>query len=377
MDVVYNHVNGWQGSNFDVLMPYYYFRYNSDGTASNGSGCGNETASDMYMFRKFMIDSTTFWAKEYKLGGFRFDLMGLHDLTTMNELTAKCKEINPNICIYGEPWTGGDSPLDSAESAKQANGNDYEGYGQFNDHMRDNLIAGGLNSATTKAWATDSSALHESSSIQMGLKGTTLVGGANTIKDPDKTTNYVTCHDNYTLYDRIVASGTTDESVIRKMAVLANSVVFTSQGTSFMLAGEEFLRTKGGNSNSYNASYALNALDYSLKVKNLDMFKTYQKLISLKENFAGLHLAKTEANKLDIQLPKGNELMYDLSDTASNKTYRIVHVSGYNVSADQTADFAGYTLYLDTLNPSTPLTLSATTKLSPYQTIIAYKNITA
>ena len=155
MDVVYNHVNSANGSNFDVLMPEYYYRYNDDGGLSNGSGCGNETASEMPMFRKFMVDSASFWAKEYKLGGFRYDLMALHDIETMNEVVAKLKTINPSICVYGEPWAGGTSPLDSTKAASQANGRSYEGYGQFNDQMRDALIAGGMKAVTSLAWITN------------------------------------------------------------------------------------------------------------------------------------------------------------------------------------------------------------------------------
>ena len=142
MDVVYNHVNGLSGCQFDVLMPYYYFRYNKDGQASNGSGCGNETASDKYMFRKFMIDSTKFWTSEYKLGGYRFDLMGIHDIETMNQLVAANKTINPNIVIYGEPWAGGTIAMPSGFTpASQANAGQYVGYGQFNDVLRDAMIA--------------------------------------------------------------------------------------------------------------------------------------------------------------------------------------------------------------------------------------------
>lgn len=373
MDVVYNHVNGVVGSNFDVLMPDYYFRYNADGSLSNGSGCGNETASEMPMFQKFMIDSVCFWAKEYKLGGFRFDLMGLHDLSTMEKLTNALKQINPNIVVYGEPWQGGTSPLSEADSAKQINAAKYKGYGAFNDQMRDSLIKGGLNGATATGWITNNktaTGTGDLNKIAAGIKGSTKTDSAE-INDPNKTVNYVTCHDNYTLYDRIKAAGIKDEAIVKKMAMLANSVVFTSNGTTFMLAGEEFLRTKGGNNNSYNASYKVNELDYALKVKNLDMFENYKKLIKLKQEVSGLHLSSGENNTLVIDTSLKNVIKYQITDKTTGRTYMIIHANGYNGGSLPTVDLSGYTLYLDTVNGTK--TLSASTKIESYETLIAYK----
>ena len=391
MDVVYNHVAGAVESNFDVLYPGYFYRYNTNGSLSNGSGCGNETASDHYMFRKFMIDSTSYWAKEYKLGGFRFDLMGLHDYETMNQLTAKAQEINPGIVIYGEPWNGGTSVLDDAVSAKQMNGNKYVGYGQFNDSMRDALIAGGLNPSSAKGWATDMSAAHklEMPSITDGIKGFTSGGG---IKDPDKTVNYVSCHDNYTIHDRVAInydeSDPDFEPLVKNMAMLAESVVFTSQGTSFTLSGNEFLRAKVKENgkfdeNSYESSYKTNELDYALKIKHADRVEYYKKLISLKQNVDGLHLGKEDAAKLDVQVlgDSMNCITYEIKDTANNKTYKIAHQAyfvatykdgKFNPKNAPEVDFTGYSeIYLDTLNSG--ITLSSATKRAGGQTIIAVK----
>ena len=370
MDVVYNHMNGANGSNFDVLMPEYYFRYDNSNKLSNGSGCGNETASDMPMFQKFMIDSACFWAKEYKLGGFRFDLMGLHDLDTMAKLTAAVKEINPNITIYGEPWSGGTSPLKDSDSAKQVNGNRYQGYGAFNDQMRDALIKGGLNAATDKGWITNNTsepAADDLNKISAGIKGITKTATTE-IKDPDKTVNYVTCHDNYTLFDRITAAGITDEAIIKKMAMLANSVVLTSQATTFMLAGEEMLRTKGGDSNSYCSSYEVNELDYSRKIDNIDMFNNYKALISLKKSASGLHLDSNGINSLSVDVSKKNVIKYQI--TSSENVYTIIHVNGYNSSSLPTMNLEGETLYLDTLNSAKAL--SGATQLEAYETLITY-----
>ena len=375
MDVVYNHVNSVQGLSFDVLMPEYYFRYTSAGDLSNGSGCGNETASEHYMMRKFIVDSVKFWASEYKLGGFRFDLMGLHDLTTMEEVTKEAQKINPTIAIYGEPWSGGSSPLPDAQSAKQLNGNKYVGYGAFNDQMRDSLIKGGLNAKTDLGWITDkTNALGSAdmAKITAGIKGITKAAVAE-IADPDKTVNYVTCHDNYTLYDRAIATKkftASDEDEIAKMNVLANSIVMTSQGTSFMLAGEEFLRTKGGNDNSYNSSYQVNELDYGLKTRHPEMMEYYKKLISLKKSLEGLHLDKDHINEVSPVVGNNNaSIEYTLKD-AANGTYKVVHVNGLGTS--QKFDFSGYTLYLATVDGDEKV-LTAATELKPYETVIAYK----
>ncbi|MDE6441577.1 MAG: type I pullulanase, partial [Clostridia bacterium] len=375
MDVVYNHVSAATGSNFDVLMPNYYFRYNADGSAANGSGCGNETASDHKMFQKFMIDSVCFWAREYKLGGFRFDLMGLHDIETMNLLAKELKKINPDIVVYGEPWTGGTSALSSDKQAIQKNGNALEGVGQFNDKMRDALIKGGLNDKSATGWITNDEKVNNSdvTAILSGLKGI-IDCGSYKIADPNKTVNYVTCHDNYTLYDRIVASGvrpTKDKEILEGMHNLANAVVFTSNGTTFMLAGDEFMRTKGGDDNSYESSYQVNELDYALKIKNIKTFENYKKLIALKTSCAGLHLNEDqiEGNYTAESLANGSVIQITVKDTKNNRTYKIIHANG-TVGSFNT-DFSGYTLYLDTLSSGVQLTSS--TAISPYQTIIAYK----
>lgn len=396
MDVVYNHVSSSMNSNFNVLMPGYYFRLNADGSFSNGSGCGNETASNHYMFRKFMIDSTTYWAREYKLGGFRFDLMGLHDVETMNELTSKCKEINPNICIYGEPWMGGTSTNDYT-SAKQSNGNLYEGYGQFNDGLRDGLIKGGLNPSSAKGWSSDLAEGHKGDLDQVtkGIMGTTLSDG--TIADPDKTVNYVTCHDNYTLYDRLNVNWSRKDyqSYIKNMALLSESIVMTSQGTSFMLAGDEFMRTKGGCDNSYGGDplgnlaakgykdwYEVNTLDWGLKVEHKDMVEKFKKLIELKVKVDGLHLDKAGVANFNINSNEaGNLIWYEVRDSVEGKTYKIAHQAPWTVKKQDgvlvlnnpsTVDFSGYTdIYLDTLDNSPALNGAVTLGIG--ETLIAVK----
>ncbi|MCM1290216.1 MAG: type I pullulanase [Corallococcus sp.] len=373
MDVVYNHVSNAGGSNFDVLCPGYYFRYNADGSLSNGSGCGNETASERLMFRKFMIDSVCFWASEYKLGGFRFDLMGVHDIETMNLLVAALRQINPDIVVYGEPWTGGTAALSAYKQAKQSNVARFEGYGAFNDIMRDALIKGGMSGIAEKGWVTNAKTVTKTqvTSIVQGLQGKT--GGYTA--DPDKTVNYVTCHDNYTLYDRIKAAGITDETTVRKMALLANSVVLTSNGTTFILAGEEFLRTKGGDHNSYQSGYAVNELDYGLKAANVKWFEVYKQLIEFKRTCGALHLSQADmanyctVTKLGEGAAEGSVVKIVLKDVAANKTYTVIHANGV-VPADFTVDLNGQTILVNTLR--TTLALTENTPIKPYQTLITY-----
>ena len=387
MDVVYNHVSAAIGSNFDVLCPGYYFRYNDNGELSSGSGCGNDTASNHYMFRKFMIDSVCFWAEEYKLGGFRFDLMGLHDLETMNQLTAALKKINPDIIVYGEPWKMTTACSDAM--ATQDNGNKYEGFAQFSDQMRDALIKGGMSGATEKGWVDTLQTLSPTSGevtrILNGLKGYTYMSDSNIINDLAKTVNYVTCHDNYTLYDRMVAAQGTSYNArfittYKNMAMLADSVVFTSNGITFMLAGDEFLRSKkdlGANDdqvhNSYEAPYKVNELDYSRKITNIKYFENFRKLIAFKQSFVDMGLvtnADVEANYKARAIENGSGILIEITDAKNHRLYRIVHV---NYTKSVTADFAGYTLYLDTLDSG--ISLSAQTKVDKLQTIIAYKDI--
>ena len=371
MDVVYNHVNGAVRSNFDVLVPGYYFRYTSDGALYNGSGCGNETASDHLMFRKFMIDSTTFWLGEYKLGGFRFDLMGLHDIETMNKLVVECEKVNPHAVIFGEPWTGGTSGLQSSKQAVQDNETAFVGFGAFNDKLRDELVKGGLSDKSALSWIsnTQSGLTTSYDSLIGGIKGNT-VKGSIVLAGPEGTINYATCHDNYTLSDRFKAAGVYAPDINKKMSMLANAIVLTSQGTSFILSGEEFLRTKGGNSNSYNASYKINELDYSLKIKNYDMFVTYCSLIIFKTQYAALQL--TDTSSINVTVSEGRSMIsYKLDCPEADYEAIVIHKNG--LSEETTFDLTGYYLHIDTLGTLFEKGQLGVETIEPYQTIVAIK----
>ena len=400
MDVVYNHVAGLTGSNFDVLMPFYYFRYTDTGGASSGSGCGNDTASERYMFRRFMIDSASFWAKEYKLGGFRFDLMGLHDLETMNKLVKEVEKVNPNIVIYGEPWLMGTAVKPGTVMADQNNVNSYYHMSQFNDYMRDALIKSGMNKLGDRGWVNQEKYGTSTNYVVYGLLGMT----GTLTADPDKSISYASCHDNYTLHDRILMSGVrgddeiiakareTGEEVniygqtynldekLAKMNVLANSLVLTSQGISFLLAGEEMLRTKiiydeNGNTspakdedgneldfaavsgNSYESSYKTNEIDYSLKIKHLDMMENYKALINFKKTFAGLHFKQSQVSGFvryetymgdEETLANKQSIIHQSIEARDGYIYHFYYANG-SLSADYTIDVTGATLIHDTL----------------------------
>lgn len=391
MDVVYNHVASVSGRNFDVLAPGYFFRYKEDGSLSNGSGCGNDTASERSMFSHFMTQSVSFWAKEYKLGGFRFDLMGLHTLASMDEATEALREINPRIAVYGEPWkltTSTDAPLATQPGiASHMKEEGSQVYGAFSDDFRDSMIKGGMKGASEVGFVTAKdpatiTKMGDVYKVACGIKGIGVGGGAR-IEDPNRVVNYVTCHDNYTLLDRFKALDEASAKIsfsqedLERMNVLANAVTLTSQGISFLQEGEEFLRSKGGEHNSYGGQndgrdyYKMNELDYSLAIDHADMVENYKALIKLKTSFKGLHLEGEDAINLEVKSDSSgkNELIYDLSD-GMGTTYRICHVNGVSQTPEE-VDFEGFSLYWDTLGSG--VGLSSSTAVSPYQTLIGKK----
>ena len=372
MDVVYNHVNSLETSSFNYLVPGYYFRYSTSGQVLDGSGCGNETASDMPMFRKFMIDSTEFWASEYKLGGFRFDLMGLHDIETMDELVANLKTINPDIVVYGEPWNAGTSGLTSTDAALQANLGKFNGYGAFNDKVRDGIKGSVFDSLTT-GWATSlTSSLP--SSIKDAIQGKT----ASFTSDPNKTVNYVSAHDNNTLFDKLqlsVAMANDDNiELLSNLSTLSNGIIFTSQGVSFMLAGEEFLRTKvkedgSLDSNSYESSYKTNELDYSRLIDYPSVMEQYKEFISLKVNDEMFQLDNADDIKASLSFNDSDNSYIDYNLKYNNKEYRVIIMS--RSASEKTLDLSGYSSVLaDNLDT---LTLSANSKLSSCQIVVVSK----
>lgn len=291
MDVVYNHTARNDDSNFSLTAPGYYYRHRPDGSYSDASGCGNETASDRPQMSDFIVNSVKYWAKEYHIDGFRFDLMAIHDTATMNRVAAALKEINPDIFVYGEGWTAGDSPLPVERRALKENVAKMEGIAVFSDDLRD-AVKGHYSNAADRGFATGKPGQEET--VKIGIVASTAhpqvdySKGSNSTfpyaSSPTQIINYVSCHDDLTLTDKLTKSmpGSTPEER-KRAARLAQTIVFTSQGTPFMFAGEEVFRDKKGVHNSYCSPDSINAIDWNLKHANADQFDYYRQLIALRK----------------------------------------------------------------------------------------------
>ncbi|MEE1056070.1 MAG: type I pullulanase [Acutalibacteraceae bacterium] len=292
MDVVYNHTYSTD-SVFQKTVPDYYYRMNEDGSFSSGSGCGNDTASEREMYRKYMIDSVTYWAKEYHIDGFRFDLMGLHDVETMNAIRAALDEIDPDIIMYGEGWTMSSTFDEGVTPSTQANAKYMDSrIGCFNDQIRDG-IKGSVFDSTGKGYVQGDKT--GAKAVYLGLLANTLRGGNWQATAPEQTVTYASCHDNATLYDRLVYSMGGDfeeryDEYIR-MNKLAVAITMSSQGTVFMQAGEEFARTKLGDENSYSSSVDINKLDWTRLTEYGDLVSYYKGMLEFRDYFTPVRTA--------------------------------------------------------------------------------------
>lgn len=298
LDVVYNHTFNIDGSNFQLTYPDYFYRKTADGKYSNGSGCSNETASDKPMMRKFMIESVKYWIHEYHIDGFRFDLMGVHDIETMNEIRAEVNKIDPTIFIYGEGWSAGSCAYPQEKLAMKANVPQMPGIAAFSDDMRD-ALRGPFNDDHQGAFLAGIAGAEES--LKFGIVGAIQHPQIDYSKvnyskkpwtnDPTQQISYVSCHDDMCLTDRLRASipGITEPELIR-LDELAQTAVFTSQGIPFILCGEEMLRDKKGVHNSFNSPDSINHLDWTNLQKYPQVFDYYKNLIQLRKNHPAFRL---------------------------------------------------------------------------------------
>ena len=291
MDVVYNHTALTETSNFNQLVPGYYYRQKADGSFSDATACGNETASEREMFRKFMIESVLYWVKEYHIDGFRFDLMGVHDIATMNLISDTLHKIKPDILLYGEGWTAGASPLPESMRAVKKNAHLLKGIAVFSDDIRDG-IKGSVFDIKDRGFATGKTANTESVKFGIVASGKHKqidMSKVNYSKEPytsgpDNVITYAECHDNNILWDKIALSfPEASEADRKKMHELALSIVLTSQGIPFLHAGSEFLRSKFGEENSYNKGDSINAIRWDQKTVNKNLFGAVQFLIDLRK----------------------------------------------------------------------------------------------
>lgn len=336
MDVVYNHTAESVNSNFERIIPGYYHRLDSTFSFSNGSGCGNEMATDHYMYRKFVVDSCKFWLSEYKLSGYRFDLMGLIDLDTMKEIYTECTNIYDKAMVYGEPWTGGTSALDSTLQTNQSSIERIktgEVIAAFNDKIR-NGIKGNNNPST--GWVQSGGV---NSPVKNGLLG---AFNNNSEINPNCVINYVSCHDNYTLYDHLDKTITKSQN-LENIYKQCESIIFTGQGATFIQEGEEFLRTKKAGvgdqiHNSYNAGDEVNKMDYNLKIENEDMVKFFKELIQFRKDNALFRLGSRELIKNQMNfltVPSNNTIAFTL--TGESEQLLVIHT----VNALENYDLGG------------------------------------
>ena len=291
MDVVYNHTYD-ANSSLNRIVPYYYYRYDTSGANTSASGCGNDTASERYMYGKFMVESAAYWVEEYDLDGLRFDLMGLHDVQTMQEVEAAVHTINPCAIIYGEGWTMG-ATIDGSAQANQSNisqitatGDGIGAIAVFNDATRDGL-KGSVFDKTAKGYISGAAAANVRKII-FGIQG-----GANAVQgwrvDDSMVINYMSAHDNNTLWDKLLLSnGDSTDDQRNRMNNLGAAIILISKGTPFWQAGEEMLRTKGGDENSYQSSDAVNNIDWSVLQpgsREYETFVYYKGLIEMRKTF--------------------------------------------------------------------------------------------
>lgn len=338
MDVVYNHTAAGKTSHLNLLAPGYFYRMNADSTWSNASGCGNETASERAMMRKFMIESVVYWVTEYHVDGFRFDLMGIHDIQTMNEIRAALDKIDPTIFMYGEGWTAANSPLAEEKRAVKKNAKELENIAVFSDDIRD-AIRGSWMHSQIPGFVSGIDSLEES--VKFGIVGATqhdsidysrlIYSKEPYVNNPTQIINYVSCHDDMCLVDKLRDSrplGATDDELVR-FDKLAQTIVFTSQGVPFIYAGEELYRNKKGIHNTYQSPDSVNRIDWNLKSTQQDVFNYYKGLIALRKAHSAFRLPTQEMVQQHlkfIQTNTPNVVAYMLTNHVNDEIWKDILV---------------------------------------------------
>ena len=349
MDVVYNHTGITEGSNFELTAPGYYYRQRPDGTYSDASACGNETASDRPQMRNFIVNSVKYWVREYHIDGFRFDLMAIHDTVTMNQAAAAIKEINPSAFIYGEGWMAGSSPLPVEQQALKVNVAKMTGIAVFSDDIRD-AVKGHYSNEGDRGFASGKPGNEET--VKIGIVASTAhpqvdYSKGNNAKAPYATSpqqiiNYVSCHDDLCLTDKLDISmqGSTEDERINT-AKLAQTIVFTSQGTPFMFAGEEIFRSKQRVHNSFRSPDSINAIDWNQKEKYRDLFDYYRNLIAMRKAHPAFRLRTADevARHIKFDETKSDNLIsYSITGNAGGDTWKEIKLVFNGANEAQTVN---------------------------------------
>ena len=336
LDVVYNHTFDINGSNFQKTYPDYFYRKTAEGKYSDGSGCGNETASEKPLMREFMKESVEYWVKEYHIDGFRFDLMGVHDIETMNEIRAMVDKIDPSIYIYGEGWSAGSCAYPQEKLAMKAHAKQLDGIGAFCDEMRD-ALRGPFSDDHKGGFLIGEPDQEES--IKFGIVGAIAHPQIDMTKvnysreawtnEPSQMVAYVSCHDDMCLTDRLRATMPyiTDDELIR-LDLLAQTAVLTSQGVPFILAGEEMLRDKKGVHNSFRSPDSINRLDWNNLKRYPQVFDYYAGLIALRKAHPAFRMGKAEEVRKNLEFvdaPKG-VVAFRLKNNAGGDAWQNIYV---------------------------------------------------
>ena len=302
LDVVYNHTGFTTRSCFNQTFPGYYYRQKPDGNFSNASGCGNEMATERAMVRKYIIDSLSYWATEFHIDGFRFDLMGIFDLDTMNLIREKMDTISRDIFLYGEGWTADSSPVPESLRAVKINVPKLDRIAVFNDDFRD-AIKGNSFVPSNRGFVSGKTIREET--IKFGIAGACFHpqivydyvdhSKAPWAKEPWQCVNYASCHDNYTLYDKLILScPEASEEELTHMVMMAGALILTSQGIPFIHAGTEMARTKLGDHNSYKSPDQINQIDWNKKHSFIEVYQYYKKLILLRKNHPAFRMTSSK-----------------------------------------------------------------------------------
>lgn len=348
LDVVYNHTFDINGSNFQKTYPDYFFRKNAEGKYSDGSGCGNETASDKKLMREFMKESVAYWVNEYHIDGFRFDLMGVHDIETMNEIHDVVAKIDPTIYIYGEGWSAGSCAYPQDKLATKANTCELNGIGAFSDDMRD-ALRGPFSDDTKGGFLAGVPGQEES--IKFGIAGAISHPQIDMTKvnyskvpwtnEPSQMVAYVSCHDDMCLTDRLRSSipYIGDDELIR-LDLLAQTAVLTSQGVPFILSGEEMLRDKKGVHNSFRSPDSINRIDWNNLKRYPQVFDYYAGLISLRKQHPAFRMGSADEvrkNLCFLEAPEG-VVAYQLKNNAGGDSWKNIIVVLNSQKTPQTVD---------------------------------------